>query len=135
MPSRKRSPTKKNGTCKHCGHRMKGGWSFFGPTDPNKPSMFSGLFGKNSDDPAPVVPPPVVPAPVTQESPNTDGPQNAVPVNPPADSGQLIKKTGPGGRGGSETKIKPLFGIMGGKSKKSKNNKNSKSKKSKKSKK
>lgn len=134
MPSRKRSPTKKNGTCKHCGHRMKGGWSFFGPTDPNKPSMFSGLFGKNSDVPVPTAStaPTAPTAPVTQESPNTDGPQNAVPVNPPPDSGELIKKTGPGGRGGSETKIKPLFGIMGGKSKKSKNGKSKKSKKSKK---
>ena len=76
MPSRKRSPMKKNGTCKHCGHRMKGGWSFFGPTDPNKPSMFSGLFGKKPDVPAPVVP---APAPVVASDATGNISDNAPP--------------------------------------------------------
>ena len=48
MPSRKRSLTKKNGTCKHCGHRMKGGslWSTFfgGPPAPGPTTV--------PDDPA-----------------------------------------------------------------------------------
>ena len=129
MPSRKRSPMKKNGTCKHCGHRMKGGWSFFGPTDPDKPSMFSGLFGKKPDVPAPVVPPPAPVVPV---------PAPVVPVPAPDVTSDEIRKAQPvepkqAGRGGSEPK--PLFGFMGGKSKKSKKSKNGKSKKSKKSKK
>ena len=127
MPSRKRSPTKKNGTCKHCGHRMKGGmFGFFGPTDPDKPSMFSGWFAKKPDVPAPVVPPPAPVVPVPAPDVTSDATGNEIRKAQPVEPKQA-------GRGGSEPK--PLFGTWGGKSKKSKNSKNSKSKKSKKSKK
>ena len=114
MPSRKRSPMKKNGTCKHCGKRTKGGGIFDWLGLGNKPTV-----------------PTTAPAPAPT-APNTEQPQTAVPVTPPTNEGEgkPIEKTGPGGRGGSEPK--PLFGFMGGKRRKSKKSKNSKSKKSKK---
>ena len=120
MPSRKRSPTKKNGTCKHCGHRMKGGWEL--------PSWLGGPA-----KPSTTVPNNAQPVPVTP-------PQNAQPVpdTPPDNvNGERIPKQNethaPGTHGGKEKTT--LFGTWGGKSKKSKKSKNSKSKKSKKSKK
>ena len=117
MPSRKRSPTKKNGTCKHCGHHMKGG-------------MFEWLTNKFRIAPATNT---VQNTQDTQDIPIGQQPQAAVPVTPLTNEGEgklIEKNTGPGGRGGSESK--PLFGIMGGKRKNSKKSKNSKSKKSKK---
>jgi len=79
----------------------------------------------------------IAPAPATntvqntQDIPTGQQPQAAVPVTPLTNEGEgklIEKNTGPGGRGGSESK--PLFGIMGGKRNKSKSSK-SKSKKSK----
>jgi len=134
MPSRKRSPTKKNGTCKHCGKRMKGG------------GLLSWFLGKTAG-PTTAVPTTTtataVPTTTTATADptttatagptnNNELPQNAVLVTPDTNNGVRIPKKNEPETGGSESKTKPLFGTWGGKSKKSKNSKNSKSKKSKK---
>jgi len=116
MPSRKRSPMKKNGTCKHCGHRMKGGMLekflgyFYDKKPTNNASDNDVAASGNAATTAPAAAATTAPAPAAATT---------APAATTTTATGVKEKT-------------TLFGTWGGKSKKSKNSKNSKSKKSKK---